>query len=129
MLEKVSLNADSNESILASSNLNEVQKIISDLTGLQVRLWIYRVSHCVLELRFAHCSSGAVSNRFNTIVGCAGTRRILIGTSAWKSNLILTSFEDASRNVFLLQDKKANVLIECDNVGVQTNMPAKFFGL
>lgn len=116
------------ETRIASFNFDGVKQTLSEMKGLQVRLWKYLVSHSLLELRVAHCAAGANENRFNTIIVCAGTKQISIGTSSWKSNLKMEIESDREQfKTYRLFDEEAKVLIVCDNVSIEKSMRVKFF--
>lgn len=113
--------------ILASSDFDKIKQELVELKGLQIRLWNYRISHSVLQFRVAHCAAGETKNYYNTLIHCAGTEKIIIEKTQWKSNLKI-KFVKKFPQTFRLSDKEAGFLVECANISIEKFVPPKFFG-
>lgn len=113
--------------ILASSDFDKIKHEFDELKGLQIRLWNYRISHSVLQFRVAHCVAGETENYFNTLIHCAGTEKIIIEKTQWKSNLKI-KFIKKFPQTFRLSDEETGFLVECANISIEKFVPPKFFG-
>lgn len=112
----------------AVSELTEINEILKLEQGRDVRLWDYLISHSELELRFAHHATGVEDEpRHNTVIICADTKRIVCGTRAWPSQLLVDSYEGEYGIRYLLRDTAAGVEIDCGVVAIYELMEAKLF--
>ena len=110
-------------------NTEEIKSTLEKLKGHNMRLWDYCVSHCVLQIRVAHCppNSKNSENRKNSIIYCSGTEKVNISTFDWYADLTLEIDQKGIGKVCRLIDEKADVYIQCANIGIYENMPARYF--
>lgn len=113
----------------AISDLDSIKRILKDEEGRDVRLWDYSISHSELQLRFAHHATGIEDDpRYNTVLMCADTKRIVCGTKTWSSKLFVEAFESMYGIRYLLTDTTAGVEIDCGLLVLYELMDAKLHG-
>ena len=99
----------------STDDIDEIRAFLALHHGKPIRIWMYSVSHCELELRLCHLGGACQSGEpwLNTVIYCGDTRFIQLPTSQWSSAVEVGIEPDDYGEMFVLTDRAAGVRIAC----------------
>lgn len=116
-----------------SRRLHEVADInafFAQHSGKWVAFWKHRCSHSACELRMRYSGEpGNQSNEepwLNAVIGCGLTSRIQLPELGWQAYLDVQLISGETGNLYRLEDKRANALIECETFSLHIECKPEF---
>ncbi len=98
-------------------DIDRMNDFLNRHVGREIAIWFYSVSHSELELRLRHSgdpgSPKSIEPWRNTVIYCGATDRIILPKMRWECSLEIRSHSNRYGIKYILEDKQAEVVIEC----------------